>query len=121
MSTTASPLPTALPLIDWTVYQNDVGVLKQQTIVDSTGNPRNLTGLTATLKIVKTGFESTGYVNATIPITVLTPAAGLVQWTVGPTDLVNCPPDNYIAFIVLTTTGYEEHTRSFTLFVIAAP
>ena len=77
----------------------------------------------STVEIFRDGerVEWTGYVNATIPITVLTPAAGLVQWTVGPTDLVNCPPDNYIAFIVLTTTGYEEHTRSFTLFVIAAP
>ena len=121
MSVTSSPLPPALPLISWTVYQNDVGVIKQQTIVDTFGGIRNLTGLSATLKIVKPGFQSTGYVNATIAITIPDPVHGLVQWIVGSTDLANCPPDTYTAFIVFTTGGYEEHTRSFTLFVMPAP
>jgi len=107
---------TLLP--SWTVYSNDVGVLKQQTIVDSAGNMRDLTGLTATLKVYKPGFNDSSYQYLSVAITVNSPpSAGVVQWTVATADMNKLPVGRYMAQIALTSSGYEEHSKSFMFYV----
>jgi hypothetical protein len=123
LSSTVNGVENTNP-VTWTVYQHDVGVIKLQTIVDSTGTVRNLTGMTgATLRIFKPGYNDATYVYATISMSIVNPpTSGMVQWQIGATDLVNVPPATYAASIfLLGPGGYEEHAMTFTMFLKAAP
>ena len=111
---------TLLLLPSWTVFTNDLGVIKQQTIVDSAGNARDLTGLSATLKVYKPGFNDASYQYLSVGISVNNPpSTGVVQWTVASADMAKLPVGDYMAQVVLTSAGYEEHSKSFMFYVRA--
>lgn len=117
MSSQVVVIPPAL----WTIYKGDIGIILQATINTVAGVVKDLTGLTATLKVWTGNNPATLIINEAI--TVAAPATnGIVQWTVSSADQTALDVNlaGYNAQIVLTASGYQSHTNVFTIRVLQA-
>lgn len=101
----------------WTLYQGDVGVIKQVTIQNSDGSTKDCTGLTATMKVYDSQFNEV----LTKTLVWVTQNQGVAQWTVASADLTSfVVGTTYNVTVVLTTSGYEEHAQPFDLNYVQA-
>jgi hypothetical protein len=105
-----------------TLYKNatgDVGVTKTLNVINYDGSVKDLTGLSATLKVWDGDPAQPLLTRA---IFVLTPPnAGQAQWEVSSSDIAALPISytGLKASIQFTATGYQDHTDPFTLVVAA--
>jgi len=88
---------------------------------DGTFTLKDLTNLTATLKVYRAGAASTVLLSKSLSI-LNPPANGVCQWVVGATDTTVIGAGNWSAEIQLTGAGYQESTSDpFQVQIVYAP
>jgi hypothetical protein len=104
-------------MADLTIPRGDKGYTLTFTVNDSAGSAFNLTGYTVTLKVWRSGRSDRVLVNSACTITDA--ANGTCTYTLAAGDV---PVAEQLDFVlVLTKSGVEEKTETYTLDVTEAP
>ena len=105
-------------MASWVIREGSVGIERSAYLENQDGDPLDLTGLTATLKVWTDDPDNP---ILTTLMTVIEPLLGFVKWTISVSDSAKLPAGTYLAEIELTSPGYIDSTDSFIISVKPSP
>lgn len=101
----------------WSINEGDFGDVKELDIQDENGNPKDLSGKSASVIVWS---ESPDNVLFTAAAVIATPETdGKVQWTTGSADAAKLEAGSYIAGVRIFQAGAYQKTYQVPLLVSA--